>query len=292
VSLRSTVLTVVIALACVRSIGRAQAALPATKTVNVDSLAMRVRTSGIEQRKPGQPVVILEAGAGSGLDTWNPVFAEIARLAAVIAYDRRGLGQSEPDREPPTIKRVGESLHALLKELGVPPPYILVGHSWGGILVRGFWNQYSTEVAGLVCIDVTDFESTREEKAAALPPADRQKALAPPDMPPIPVDTPPGLRAEIEVLRSEMLNDGPSVRALREPRGIPIAVVVSAPPVRVEGNSGAMVRLQIKHQTEWALTSPNGIFIVADHVGHMVHRDDPTLVARLVEHVLKHVPPK
>src|SRR5262245_42124417 len=81
--------------------------------VSVDGLAMRVRTAGIDQRKPDQPVVLLEAGAGGGLDTWNPVFAEIARLAPVIAYDRRGLGQSAPDRELPTLKRVSESLHAL-----------------------------------------------------------------------------------------------------------------------------------------------------------------------------------
>jgi pimeloyl-ACP methyl ester carboxylesterase len=189
------------------------------------------------------------------------------------------------------IHRVAESLHALLKELAAPPLYILVGQSYGGILARGFWNEYSTEVIGLVFIDVTDFESTREDKAAALPAAERHKAFEPPDFPPIPAYAPRGLRAEIEVLRSEMLNDAPEARALRSPSGIPVAVVVAAPPARMEGNSGAMVRLQIKHQLEWTLTSPNGMFIVADHVGHMVQRDDPGLVTRLVEHVLKHSPP-
>jgi len=48
-----------------------------------------------------------------------------------------------------------------------------------------------------------------------------------------------------------------------------------------------MVRLQMKHQAEWALASPKGLFIAADHVGHMVHRDDPALVVRMIEHVLQ-----
>jgi hypothetical protein len=48
-----------------------------------------------------------------------------------------------------------------------------------------------------------------------------------------------------------------------------------------------MVRLQIKHQTEWTLSSPKGLFVAASHVGHLVHRDDPALVVRLVEHVFK-----
>lgn len=49
-----------------------------------------------------------------------------------------------------------------------------------------------------------------------------------------------------------------------------------------------MLRLQIKHQSEWALTAPKGLLIVADHVGHAVHNDDPALVVRAVKHVVEH----
>ena len=57
------------------------------------------------------------------------VFADIAKRAAVIAYDRRGIGQSQQDTERPTLRRVAASLHALLRQLGAAPPYVLVGHS-------------------------------------------------------------------------------------------------------------------------------------------------------------------
>ena len=54
---------------------------------------------------------------------------------------------------------------------------------------------------------------------------------------------------------------------------------------RLRGNGGALVRLQMKHQSEWALGSPNSLFVLAGHTGHQVHRDDPALVLRLIGHV-------
>ena len=60
-----------------------------TRTIKVGETSMRVWTEGLEHRQPGKPVVVLEAGAGAGLETWRPVFAEIAKRAPVVAYDRR-----------------------------------------------------------------------------------------------------------------------------------------------------------------------------------------------------------
>jgi pimeloyl-ACP methyl ester carboxylesterase len=261
-----------------------------TQMISVEGRAMRMWTAGIEGRKPGQPVVILESGAnGDALNTWRPLFPEIARIAPVVAYERRGFGMSEPDLMRPTLRRTVQSLHGLLQAAKIPPPYVLVGQSLGGIYIRGFGDQYPNEVVGLVYPDVPDFESTREEKAAALPPENRAAALAPPVLPPIPPNTPPGVRAEFEEMAKEWLNDFPVSRALRQPSGIPVAVVVATPPGRLRGNGGAMVRLQMKRQSEWALSSSNGLFVTANHVGHWVHRDDPALVARLIKHVLDHV---
>lgn len=252
---------------------------------------MRVWTAGIEQRQSGRPVVILESGAGEGLDTWKPVFAEIARVAPVVAYDRRGLGQSTPDSVRPTLRRVAQSLRALLVRLDISPPYILVGHSWGGLLVRAYFDQHPQEVAGLVFLDALNPGLTREERARAAPPEEREKLLAPPTLPEIPRDTPPGLRAEYEVVGSEMVNDYPEARSLRLPTGVPVVVVVAAPPGRIKSAGGVSDLLSNNRLAELALTSPKGLFVAAGHVGHQVHRDDPTFVARLVEHVLKYAPP-
>ena len=212
----------------------AQGAAPTAHIVDVEGRAMRVWAAGIEQRQAGRPVVVLEAGAGEGLDTWKPVFAEIARVTPVLAYDRRGLGQSEPDTVKPTLRRVAQSLRALLQRLKVSPPYVLVGHSWGGLLTRAYFDQYPEEVAGFVFLDALNPGMTREEEARAAPPEEREKILAPPTLPEIPPDTPPGLRAEYEVVGSEMVKDFPEARSLRLPSGVPIAVVKAAPPGRVK----------------------------------------------------------
>lgn len=262
-----------------------------TQMVNVKGRAMRVWLTGIEQRKTGQPVVILEAGAGGGLERWTPeVVAGIARLALVVAYDRRGVGQSEPDSVRPTIRRVSQSLHELLEELRLPPPYVLVGASWGGALIRGFSDAYAGEVVGFVYLDAVDIEATWEKKAAVLPEADRKSALEPPTLPPIPADTPPGLRAEYEQIAENMLNDFAEARALRPTSGVPVAVIIAAPPGRLKPPNDALVRLQIKHQSEWALTSSKGLLVVSGAVGHNIQRDDPALVMQAVSHVLNNAP--
>jgi pimeloyl-ACP methyl ester carboxylesterase len=254
------------------------------RTISVGGVAVRVWTSGLDRRVAGQPVMALEAGSGAGLDTWNPVFTEIAKLGPVIAYDRLGLGQSAPDPKTPTLPRNAETLRDVLHALAAPP-YVLVGHSLGGVIIRGFSHLYPGETAGMVYLDVPDFEATREERAALLTGAARERALKPPDLPEIPADTPAGLRPVYEQLLLEVRDDFPSARPWKQASGIPVGVIVTARADRLRGDGGAMVRLQIKHQTEWTLGSPNSIFTIAGHTGHQVHRDDPALVVSIVKHV-------
>lgn len=278
-------LTLIAVMIATTGVANAQDAALPTRMVSVENVPMRVWTAGLDQRKAGQPVIVLEAGAGADLETWKPIFSDLSKLGPVIAYDRRGLGQSGPDTAPPTFARTAQTLRALLQALKAPPPYVLVGHSMGGVFIRGFASMYPGETAAMVYLDVPDFESTREERAAALPPADRQAALGPPALPSIPPGTPPGLAAVYEQQLNEMRDDYPSARGWQQPPAIPVAVVITTRADRLRGNGGAMVRLQIKHQSEWALGSPNSLFVLAGHTGHQVHRDDPALVVRLIAHV-------
>jgi pimeloyl-ACP methyl ester carboxylesterase len=255
-----------------------------SRTITVDDVQVRVWTSGLERRAVGQPVIALEAGSGADLETWKPVFTELAAIGPVVAYDRFGLGQSGADPKTPTLTRNVETLHDVLHQLA-PPPYVLVGHSLGGVIIRGFAHGHVDQTAGMVYLDVPDFESTRAERAAVLSGAARERALQPPDLPSIPPDTPAKLRPVFEQMLAEMRDDFPSARPWRQPEGIPVGVIVTARADRLQGDSGAMVRLQIKHQIEWTLRSADGIFTIAGHTGHQVHRDDPRLVVSIVKHV-------
>ncbi len=116
--------------------GSAQQDATAPRMISVGGVPVRVWTAGFDRRVTGQPVIALEAGSGADLETWKPVFAELAALGPVLAYDRLGLGQSGADPKTPTLARNIETLHDVLREL-TAPPYVLVGHSLGGVIVRG-----------------------------------------------------------------------------------------------------------------------------------------------------------
>ncbi|PYH92572.1 alpha/beta-hydrolase [Aspergillus ellipticus CBS 707.79] len=98
-----------------------------------------------------QPAVIIEAGLSSGHLEWVAVSRLISERARVYTYDRAGYGRSEPSpsKELTAQNRV-EDLHQLLYMAGIEPPYVLVGHSYGGVLVREFLRQHREEVAGMV----------------------------------------------------------------------------------------------------------------------------------------------
>ena len=115
--------------------------MPGVSIVPVNGRAMRVRTAGLENRKPGQPIVVLESGSVQPLENWNPIFDKIAALAPVVAYDRPGIGRSEFDEQPQTLDHVTQTLHELLSQMKAGPPYVLVGHSYGGLLIMTLMQQ-------------------------------------------------------------------------------------------------------------------------------------------------------
>jgi pimeloyl-ACP methyl ester carboxylesterase len=135
------------------------------RMVPVDGYQMRVWMAGLNHPDRAQPVVVLESGLGGPLEEWNRVFSKVAAFAPVLAYDRAGVGQSESDRQPPTPPHVAQKLHSLLAQMGLRPPYVLVGHSWGGPLIRMFAGLYPKQVAGLVYVDPTDMRTEEDELA-------------------------------------------------------------------------------------------------------------------------------
>jgi len=101
----------------------------------------------------GSPTVILEAGLGNYSLYWAHVQPEVARFTRVCSYDRAGYGWSEPSPYPRTAIVEVEELHTLLVTANVEGPYIMVGHSMGGMLVRVYANNYPDEVVGMVLVD-------------------------------------------------------------------------------------------------------------------------------------------
>ena len=101
----------------------------------------------------GAPAVILEAGIAASSLSWTRVQPRVAQFTRVCSYDRAGLGWSDPGRSPLSAAANAESLHLLLRALGIPLPYVLVGHSYGSFIIREYANRYRNEVAGIVLVD-------------------------------------------------------------------------------------------------------------------------------------------
>ena len=101
----------------------------------------------------GSPTVVLDAGLGGSSLDWSLVQPELGRTTRVCAYDRAGMGWSDPGSQPRTPRQIASELHTLLTNAGVAGPYVLVGHSLAGKNVRLFAQQHPEEVAGMVLVD-------------------------------------------------------------------------------------------------------------------------------------------
>jgi pimeloyl-ACP methyl ester carboxylesterase len=104
----------------------------------------------------GGPSVVLLAGAGDFSIDWALVQPAVARFTTVCAYDRAGFAWSDLGPLPRTMKQEAYELHLLLQHAHLPPPYVLVGHSFGGMLCRVYASACRSEVAGMVLVDSAD----------------------------------------------------------------------------------------------------------------------------------------
>jgi pimeloyl-ACP methyl ester carboxylesterase len=118
----------------------------------------------------GTPAVVFDAALGGSSLSWTLVQPAVARFTRACSYDRAGFGWSDAGPLPRTAGRIAHELHQLLRAAGVPPPYVLVGHSYGGLVMRLFASHHATEVAGLVLIEPAIPEEWVD-------PTDQQRAL-------------------------------------------------------------------------------------------------------------------
>lgn len=101
------------------------------------------------------PAIVFESGLFSHKEGWNSVFSTVALSHTAFAYDRPGMGRSDATSRPRDGRTIVEDLRALLRNQRLPPPYVLVGHSAGGLYTQLFARMYPQEVAGIVLVDST-----------------------------------------------------------------------------------------------------------------------------------------
>ena len=121
---------------------------PPGKLVDIGGLRLHLYCSG-----EGSPSIVLDAALGASSLSWSLVQPELAKLSRVCSYDRAGFGWSEPGPMPRTADRITDELRTLLARAGVPPPFVFVGHSFGGFIGLIFARRFPADTAGLVLVD-------------------------------------------------------------------------------------------------------------------------------------------
>ena len=141
---------------------------PIGQMVDIGGYRLHINCQGA-----GSPTVIMEAGLGEPSLNWALVQPQVATNTRVCVYDRAGLGWSDKSPKPRTANVMVEELHTLLKNANIEGPYVMVGHSTGGMLVRLYAHTYPAEVVGMVQVD-----AQHEEQFSRLSPAIQQNLKA------------------------------------------------------------------------------------------------------------------
>jgi pimeloyl-ACP methyl ester carboxylesterase len=121
---------------------------PPGRLIDIGGRRLHVREAGDRL-----PVVVFDAALGASSISWLFVQPRVSEFARTFAYDRAGFAWSDAGPMPRTAGRIADELHVLLARAGEPPPYVLVGHSYGGLVMRIFASRYRAEVAGMVLVD-------------------------------------------------------------------------------------------------------------------------------------------
>lgn len=272
---------------------------PPGQIVNVGSHRMHILCIG-----SGQPTVVMDAGLGGSLLDWSLVQPLIAGYTRVCAYDRSGYGWSEASSKSRSSLHIAYELHALLKQAQVAPPYVLVGHSFGGFNVRVFASRYRELIAGLVLIDSSheaQFERFERQFGINLAPKRSGRIRLSPSR--IPKGMPIELHevamhrairpAAMLALRNELMNFRRSAREVEQHGELPDVplVIITRGQHQWHGapRSAEMEMLWLELQHSLTKLATDRKHIIAARSGHYVHLDQPELVGRTIQQVVRRV---
>src|SRR5215212_8580352 len=150
---------------------------PPGEMVDVGGYSLHINCVG-----QGSPTVVLDGGSGEMSAQWVWAQQEVSDTTRVCAYDRAGMGWSEMGPQPRDGRQISSELHTLLTKADIEGPYVLVGHSFGGMYMQTYAARYPEEVAGVVLVDSStepDQFGQRPEARESYEPQEQSFAVVP-----------------------------------------------------------------------------------------------------------------
>lgn len=284
---------------------------PLGQLIDVDGHKMHLYCIGA-----GSPTVVLESGLGDTMLNWSEVQKETAVFTRVCSYDRVGFGWSEPVDDPVFSPQVADTLHTLLQNAGESAPYVVVGHSVGGIHVRSFALQYPNDVAGVVLVDSSHDNQRAEDPDEGKDPLIALcRVLAPFgivrafNLAEEGVDANPHLTAEQRNMLIALTNQSHTCRAnaneetaadtdMSQPHpkplgDLPLTVLTATQSVnRIAAELPPKLVVQVNDlwtakQLELVALSTNSTQIIATESAHYIQYDQPELVVEAIEQMVR-----
>lgn len=221
-------------------------------------------------RGEGKPVVVLEQFGPGPLEPWVRVQNRVAEFATVVSYEHAGGIASDSGPLPRDASTIAKELRAALRNAKLEPPYVLVGHSFGGPYIRVFAGQYPEDVAGLVLVDPTTEEFVdwmQENDPNANQPSAKQR------------------QAQTELAMSRRSLDQAAMAGVPE---VPVIVLTGG---RQKHNPSALQSMPrwIAAHSNWVARLPDGRHVITTNSGHALPFEEPELVVDLIKRVVERV---
>jgi pimeloyl-ACP methyl ester carboxylesterase len=257
------------------------AARTGTSSAN-DRIAVGAYQVQMVEQGSGRYTVIFESGFGTGLGAWRKVAPEVAKSARAVSYSRAGHGSSDARPEPRTILESSVELDQLVASAHLAPPFILVGHSYGGLLARAFAVRHPDWVAGMVLVDPSDERfnpALRRLDARRAAEDDRQFAAM----------VPPPFQPELKLLQP-VLDAGklptPLLGALPD---VPVVVLTSVqqaekPMFFLESVEAVAIKRDL--HADFLRQFSDGSQVLTLKSGHNIQLEEPELVIAAVNRVI------
>ncbi|MBL9137372.1 MAG: alpha/beta hydrolase [Verrucomicrobiales bacterium] len=220
-------------------------------------------------RGQGSPTVVFETFGPAPLEIWNSVQSSISQFCRTFAYDHAGYWGSPNGPRPRDALRIATELHTALENAGLPPPYLLVGYSFGGPYARVFGDLYPDEVAGLILVDPTQ-ERFIQWLRRALPGVNVVSASD-------------QAREDEWGCQKESMQQA---AASRLPK-VPITLISASPPAS-HPYRALVTRLQTEH-ARWLKDYPQARHVIADNTDHGLVVSRPEVVANEIRRMLEKI---
>ncbi|MCM3164274.1 alpha/beta fold hydrolase [Metabacillus litoralis] len=215
----------------------------------------------------GKPTIVMDAGYGDYSKTWDSVISDLSLLTDVLIYDRAGLGKSESSSKPRTSIEMIKELREVVKGTKIKLPFILVGHSFGGVNARMYATEYPKDVCGLILVDSTP-EDYRERFLPTMS-NEFQEAY--------------NKQFVHEGNYDEFMESLKQLKTLKRKINVPLIVL----------SAGKKAHYSTKSQELWnemqrdiLEISTNGELVIAENSAHYIQNDEPEFLVNAVKRLL------